>query len=219
MNKIVSSLNAFFLSIFARNIRFSNHIEAVRRRFQTLTLIYMNISLICLLGTFSVFIRLSFGSGNASLVFFYTVPLFALTFFWICKAKLDVAALMLVLIFHISSKFASDFLELPFMSLTGIMLYPYILFSLTSSLKIFFLNVFLCLGQFFYNAAKVSLVFDDTISSEQRRQISSLMDDVLFIFISICFLSIFQKVTEAHIGSLAQSNFEKSEKLTQEVVQ
>jgi len=180
----------------------------------------MNINLICLLAVFSLFIRFSFGLENAHLVFFYTLPLFALTFFWISKTKLDLAAMTLVIVFHISSKFASDFLEMPFMSLTGIMLYPYILLSLTSSLKIFFLNVFLCMGQFFYNAAKVRLIFDDeTISSEQSRQISSLLYYVLFIFTSICFLSIFQKVTEAHIGSLAQSNFEKSEKLTQEVIQ
>ena len=220
MTSISSSLNTFFLSIFAKDVRFSNHIKSVRRRFQTLTLTYMNINLICLLAVFSLFIRFSFGLENAHLVFFYTLPLFALTFFWISKTKLDLAAMTLVIVFHISSKFASDFLEMPFMSLTGIMLYPYILLSLTSSLKIFFLNVFLCMGQFFYNAAKVRLIFDDeTISSEQSRQISSLLYYVLFIFTSICFLSIFQKVTEAHIGSLAQSNFEKSEKLTQEVIQ
>jgi len=62
-------------------------------------------------------------------------------------------------------------------------------------------------------------MFAETINEEQSRQILALKYYVLLIFVSICFLSIFQKMTEAHIGSLAQNNFEKSEKLTKEVVQ
>jgi len=215
----MDSVSTFVLSIFAKNDRFGTNIMSLRRRYQALSIIYVNFSVIILLTIFTAIYQFLMEIPNAYVIFVMTLPLLLLNIYWIRAKRLNCAVVTLILAFHISNKGVSDVLDLPIVSITAIILYPYFIFFGTSSIKVYIFNIVLCFGQFFYNIKKIMKIFEVTLEPEQSRQIISLNYMSFFLVTSICVASAFQKMMESNVWSIAHENHEKSEKLTKEVVQ
>jgi len=214
----MNSFNSVLLSTFARNERFNNQIESLRRRLQTLSLIYSNWAVIFLIATFIPIMKLILNHQDPYVLGTLCFPLLLANFVVIHYKKLDAAAIVLVFILHTSNKIVSDLLNCPLISIVGNLIYPYISLFITSSRKVLVLNFILCCATFLYNSVKAYEIFQVTINDEQARQINFLIGICFFLITSISIISIFQKSMEVQIWSLAQENYHRSERLNQEVI-
>lgn len=214
----MDSFNTLLLTTFAPNERFNNQIGSLRRRLQTLSLVYMTWVCILLVGAFGMIMEFMLHHESSLALILPLFPLLFFNLFLIRSKKLDAAALIFVLVIHFSNKLVGTLLHFPLVSVLGTLVYPYFIFFATSSLKILVLNSLLCCGQFLSNSAKVYEIFQETIDQEPYRQINSFLGICFFVVISVCLISIIQKNMETHIWSVAQENYQKSQQLTQEVI-
>jgi len=215
----MDTVNRFALSVFAKNCRFSNNFEALTRRFQTLSLVYITLLSMVLAFIFTVLAKVVLLIPQYYLVSVFSFPLLFINLYLISKQKLDTAAVTLILIFHFTNKVVADYLNCPLFGMMGFLLYPYLVSFITSSFKVILLNLTLCFVQLSYDASVVYQIFDITINEEQSRQILSLIWGFFYVFIHISLISVIQKIVDTNIGRVTQANFERSEKLNKEVIE
>ena len=168
---------------------------------------------------YTIILGFFFKIENPFVMLYSCYPFLFLNFFWIYRKKLDVAAICLVIALHLSNKIVSDYFNRPFMCIFGSLFYPYFFLFVTSSIKILILNSALCIGNYFYNFRAVNKIFEVTLTEEQSSEIFVSVYICLFLIISACIISISQKMMESNVWELAHENYQKSEKLTQDLLQ
>jgi len=152
-------------------------------------------------------------------MFLVCLPLSYLSFYSLRIKNLDLSTIGILFEMHASNLIASYTTNCPLVGVYGCMIYPFFIFSLTSSMRIHLLNAFICGVEFYLSAERVLMIFQVTLTDEQYRQITTQLTTGLFCVITAIGVSMVQKSVESNIWKLAQENYLKSENLTKEVVQ
>jgi len=152
-------------------------------------------------------------------MFLICLPLSLISFYALRVKNLNASTIALLFEMHASNLIASYTTNCPLVGVYGVMIYPFFIYSLTSSLRIHLLNAAICALEYYLNSERVLKMFEVTLTDEQGRQISTQLTTGLFCCITAIAVSIVQKTVESHIWKLAQENYMKSENLTKEVVQ
>ncbi len=215
----MEKLNSFLLSVFTSNQRWGNDVDSLHRRFQSLSLIYINLGLTLLIIAFNLVTVLFFNSPNFNLMYIICLPLSVISFYCLRKQKTDAAAFAILLEMNCANLIASYKMNCPLAGVYAVMIHPYCMFCMTSNIKLHILNGLICGCELYINSMKVLDIFETTVNQEQLREVSSLIGTSgLFLFTAV-FVSIIQKKVEANIWNLAKKSHKRSENLTKEVVQ
>jgi len=215
----MNSINAFLLSLFTKEERYGQDVNSLRRRYQSLSIIYVNLGMTSLILMYSLIDLLFFDNPSQNMMVFVCVPLSMLSFFFLRMKKLTVSTTMLLMEMHASSLMTGIATNSPLILIYGIMMYPFFTFSLTSSLPLHLVNAGLCACEYIYNVKVLLKIFEVTFTDEQFRQIKMLVGGGLLCCMTAITISILQKSIESNIWKIAHENCLKTENLTKEVVQ
>ena len=213
----MNSFNAYMLSVFAKNERFGVDVASLHRRFQVLSLIYVHLAADFML--FAFFCAASLFFNSPPYLILLIVILTLSTFSALNQSQLTIASLLLLAKLHISNFVVSHSMNLPLVALFPILVYPILISFLSPSIRVHILNALLCAVDMVHNAIKIYFLFQETVSTEQLRQVHAQMFTAALIIPSICATCVVQKLVESNAWRLAQENHIRSEKLTNELVQ
>ena len=216
---MLSSITHLLLSFVAKNEQFTTETQSIRRRFQILSLIYTNIASAVLLATFSTIFIITMNDPRFYITLAVALPFLFISFYFIRIRRLNAAAAALIVIFHLTNLIASEFLLFPLVSLVSLLIYPYFLLMVTSSIKVMILNAMICITRFIFLSRTVYQIFSVTINEEQFVHICLLMINLLFLICSVSVMSIIQKSMELLVWSSTEENYLKSVNQTKEAIE
>ncbi|MDR3668602.1 MAG: histidine kinase dimerization/phospho-acceptor domain-containing protein, partial [Ignavibacteriaceae bacterium] len=215
----MNSINTFLLSVFDRNGRYGQDISSLHRRYQNLSLIYVNLgftSLVILFNSFNVV----YDKDPNHIVTLLLCSALSFVSLALLKAKHPTASSFVILIeIHTANFITSHIFNCPLICLLGSVLYLCFVFSLTTSIYIHILNFVICLIEHYCDETLLFEVYSFTLTYDQKRQIEVLFPTALSCVFVIGLIMIFQKDVENDIWRIAKENYLKSENLTQELVQ
>lgn len=214
---MIDSLNWYLLSRFAQNIRVGQDIKSLLKRYQLLSVIYINIciSLVALtwnIGSF--FLPLPLLAANLSIL-----PLMFVSFVFLRHGNHDAAVISVLSYFHLAILTIGKFSNAALTGLCITIVCPSCSFLLTSSRKIHLINFCFCIIQHFSLLLDVSHTFRSNFTMEQTAEIIQLQLASLLAIGLLASFSYIQKYIETNLWQLAQSNFERAEKINKEVMQ
>jgi len=215
----MDSINSFLLSFFAKNQTFGRDVESFFRRYQILSLIYVNLAETGVFVVYNFIAWYFYDNPNPYILLIACLPFSFLSFLCIRLRKIEASVIMLLIVMHGSNFIGSYNTNSPMPALYAVLLYPHFTFSLSSSFKIHLLNAGLCGAMFFYSARKINDMFRVTLTDEQSLQISRLIAAGVICVSFTILVSFIQKGVEMNIWKLAQSNHVRSENLTKDVVE
>lgn len=213
------SFNSFLLSNLAQTMRAGPDLKSfVLRRFQVLAVIYVNLccgllafiwNLICLIG----YPLPCLGVNLA------VYPLLTLSFVFLKRGNHNLAAASVIGYFHLTPLLMSRMTNAPLAGLSIAILGPSCAFVFSSSSKVHLFNILLCILQHAGISLDIQDAFSATFTQEQANQILQLQICSLKMILLLGLLCYIQKSLETSLWEVAQSNFERAEKINQEVVQ
>lgn len=215
----MDSINSLLLSIFAKNQKFGRDVESFFRRYQILSLIYVNLAETGVFVVYNFIIWFFYDNPAPYALLIVCLPFSLLSFLFIRLKKIEASVIMLLIVMHSSNFIGSYSTNSPMPALYAVLLYPHFTFSLSSSFKVHFLNAVLCGAMFLYSALKINDMFRVTLTDEQSLQISMLIAAGIICVSFTILVSFIQKSVEMNIWKLAQENHVRSENLTKEVVE
>lgn len=215
----MDSINSFLLSIFAKNQTFGRDVESFFRRYQILSLIYVNLAETGVFVVYNFIIWFFYDNPAPFMLLIVCLPFSLLSFLFIRLKKIEASVIMLLIVMHSSNFIGSYSTNSPMAALYAVLLYPHFTFSLSSSYKVHLLNAVLCGAMFLYSALKINDMFRVTLTDEQSLQISRLIAAGIICVSFTILVSFIQKAVEMNIWKLAQENHVRSENLTKDVVE
>jgi len=212
-------LNSFLLSIFAKNIRFGSDINSLRKRYQLLAVIYFYVTLFIAVVAFETITYFLFNLSDAQVLPLISTVFTILAFILLRKGKINCATNLIIVYWHVMNFSAGFICNRTILGFYALMVAPNLFFMLNTSFKLRFWNAIFCCLQYLNHVSKILDIFKVTLTDEQSKQIYLLINCswacLLFLFASF----FIQKSIENNLWHVAQTNFERSENLTKEVVQ
>ena len=215
----MNSANSRLLTIFTKYERYGQDVDSLRKRLQNLSLIYVNIGMTILISCYSFCTGFFFGLTSSYFLLISTLAFSASSFFFLKEKHTNLATIALLMELHTSNVVVGFLTNSPLVAIYGMMIYPFFMFALSSSLEIHLGNAVVCFVEFYINAERVLEIFEVTLIDEQRRQVRMLLTAGALCCLAAILISVVQKKIEASIWCLAKENYLKSENLTKEVVQ
>jgi len=129
------------------------------------------------------------------------------------------AGVFVLVYVHLVNTLTTHILHAPMAGIFGTFCYMNLSNILTESNKIITINTLASFIELVLHAFKVVHIFQDAFSEEQTIQIWSGLVASFIAFGYLSIISFIRKNVEAGYWDLAQTNFEKSENLTKEVIQ
>jgi len=129
------------------------------------------------------------------------------------------AGVFVLIYVHLVNTLTTHILHAPMAGIFGTFCYMNLSNILTESNKIITINTLASFIELVLHALKVIHIFQDAFSEEQTIQIWSGLVASFIAFGYLSIISFIRKNVEAGYWDLAQTNFEKSEALTKEVIQ
>jgi len=214
----MNSINTFLLSLITKNERYGQDVNSLHKRFQNLSLIYVNVGLTSLVAVFALLNTVLVDILSSLPILFICLSLSFLSFFFVKIKKPDASTIALLFEMHFSN-ITCGTMKYPLIGLYGVLLYPFFLSPLTSSMHIHLLNLTLCMIEYCLNANHILKIFAMTLTTEQMKQFDMLIP--LGVFCTLVFVAVLisQKFVETKVWKLVEENYIKSENLTKEVVQ
>ena len=213
------SFNTRILSIVLSNVRFGSDIESMLKRYQSLSIIYINLSLFGIICGYELTSWLKQTHSESGLLTVVFLPITFLSLILLRRENYEASATLVVISMQLSNFYDAHIQGNHLATLFGLMIAPNFCFFISSSWKIKILNMFLTMCQFLHHTYYIQKIFMTTFDEEQSRQISTLHSAVLTCLISLCVITSIQKSIEMNLWKMAQSSYEKSENLTKEVLQ
>ena len=213
------SFNSLLLSLFMKNTRLGYDVKSLVKRYQTLSIIYANITILFLVLIFEVITIYVLELPNIQPLTLIIVPFIFLAIILLKIGNLESASASVLLYMHLLNFYASYFCGLGMASLYSLMLFPTFGHFLTSSLKVRILNVFICIFQFVCHVTLVRDKFNVTLTLEQSFDVFGLFASAFICMSSHCGICFIQKSIEFDIWEIVEADYQKSENLTKEVIQ
>jgi hypothetical protein len=198
----INEINSFLLSTLARNTRFGCDIKAIQKRYQVLSIIYINFSIAFLITGYETAIAII---GKPPFPFVLTLmyaPLFFLSFLFIHKQKFEHAALVLMLYMHLIDGAVAYIGKGPMTGLTGLMVIVSSVFFITSSKKVRTLDTIICIIQAFWEGWLTFQAFEVTLTEDQAYHIFSYVIGTLFLIASTIISCNIQKTIETNLWQM-----------------
>ena len=107
--------------------------------------------------------------------------------------------------------------NLPFIGFYGLVVSPALGFLLIKSLKLRLMSITSIWCQYIFHVNKLLVMFKVTFTEEQGRQILLLFCFSTIIMAFLCLIFLAQKSIEENIWKIAEEQYQKSEKLTQDI--
>ena len=214
------SLNTFLLSTFAKNTRFGPDIQSMRLRYQTLSVIYIDlgISLILIIFDFVLWIALRLPTAFYASICFGLCSTIALILLRQDKAHLSCIMSMIAMI--TTNFIGSGFGKEPIVGIGGVLGCSVVNFFLAYSPQVYTAStgilLVLLVGVY---VPGVNDIFQLTFSDEQSKQIIILLVTMSLVFIYVSAAFTLQKSVEINIWKIAHINYMRSDSLTKEVLQ
>ena len=202
------TISNLLLSTFAKNLRFGTDIKSMHKRFQILSIIYVNLIHFGICATYEL------TSSFTTNTFNYAVTL--------VTALTTIIVLCLLRQGHSESAIAATIAELlcinfyeghvlrqPLSGIYGLMMVAGFAFCLSPSFKTQII-FFICASyECRHYISIIKEIFKVTLSADQEKQMNLLYAASYNCLLFICILCIVQKKIEAHIWQMAQSSYEK----------
>jgi len=215
----MDSFNNSLLSFITKNETYGQDVKSLRKRYQNLSLIYINLIFTVFLVFFNLVSELFSISTNNSTVLMACLPLSLLSFFFLRIGKVTLSLIMIILDLHAANIVVSYTTNRPLLAIFGVLIYPFMVFALTPDFRIHWLNIVLCFLEFTFDSIQSLKIFEVTMNDDQKEQIISVILGSFCCCTIAVGISVFQKRIETHIWNLAHENYLKSENLTKEVIQ
>ena len=213
------ALDTYLLSIFARNFKFTPDIDSIRTRYRVLTLIITNLLFIITCIQYEIFIRLYYDNVNNYSLLISCSILLPSSFLLLHKKNVKAGANLTLCYIHSGCMLVCFYQGASLSTLCALCIFPCYIMLLGVSKKYVLFNFALCSSQailYVYQTWHNLLV---TLSDEQRYIVYSLIVIIFLCFIHLSGVCYAQKWIENQIWKLAQINYEKSERLTKELIQ
>ena len=213
------SLNNLLISVFTKDMRFGGDIKSMYKRSQTLSIIYVNLAHFSLVFAYEI---INFLTAPTPVYFITSMvagfpSLIALIFLQRGKFECSITSTISALL--LTNLYESRISRQPLACICGLIMNVGLTSCLSPSLKIQLGTFFAVICQFFHHLRLVQEVFQITINDEQATQLTRTYIASFNCLLFICVVVYFQKRVETHVWQTAQSNYEKSENLTKEVLQ
>jgi len=155
--------------------------------------------------------------GNAVIII--TFPFIIASLGLIRMGKEDYSAFLLMGLLH-AGNYVSSHLSCLSLSATGFLaFFPAIASFLTSSFQVHMVNIVLCFVQNFGHLQRISAVFKVTLIEEQTVEIIGYQQSTYSNIVLMLIMFYMKKSIETSLWTMAESNYEKAENITKEVVQ
>jgi len=210
------SFNAFLLSKFTNHLNVGTEIPSLIRRYQALWAIYINILMLLSVLIWKLVNIYIFPISKSSWLFL-SLPSLFFAFASLRMDKGDLVAVFTLISIHLCNFAANEASSLA--SSHFAVVCPVIGFFLTSSKRIQFTNIGICLLQNILQMQTMNERFKVTFTEEQSNEIFQYQITSFFTLGILSILSYVQKFIKTTLWQLAQSNYKKTEEITKEVVQ
>ena len=212
------SLNSNLLSYFLRNIQLGYDIKSRASYHQIISTISANIAILSFVIIFEIAAHLLLNLPNIHLTLFIS-PFAILTFTFLRVGKIEAAAAAVLLSMHLANLYLSYFYGLSMLTLYTQTLFPISGFLLTSSLRVRTLNMCASILQCIGHAYRINDKFSSTLTFEQSFEVFGLLASAFMCMIFLCIICFVQKLIEDNLWEAAQADYNRSERLTQEIMQ
>ena len=214
----MTTINEFFASRFTKHIPYNSSVQALVIRYQALCIAYINLSFLFGILVWSLIDSLLFSlPGNDLLL--PILPILAISLIALRCGKVNIAAASLLLSLHASNFICTHAGRLVLGTSQLVFLMPGIGSFISSSKCIHIFNVILCILQNIGHVYSMSSVFSITFTEEQAFQIFVLKTLSFPILVQSFLIAFIQKSIESKLWQMAQSNYERAENITKELVQ
>ena len=214
----LENLNSFLLIHLTKIRRRSSDASSLLERYQALSIIY--ISLCCAILTCIWNFIAYFGSPlPTSTVNAAIFPLLIVSILLLKEGRKELSTLALLGCFHVTVFTLSKAVNASLAGLCINIVCTSCGFLLTSSKRVQLLNVVMCIVQDTIITYDIQKVFEITFSQEQADQILRLRISSLHMVVLLGFISHTQKLIETNLWQVAQTNYERAEKINKEVLE
>ena len=211
--------NIFLLSTFIQNTRVGTDVQSIRKRFHILSIISITVGMNLIISGYELIMWFTANPPKPFLMTSISCVCVPLILLLLRKGKQDASATIMVLYMHAANFSAGWIAGVPLIGLYGLMLFPQFAFFLTSSRGPRNLNIVLCILQTVRHIHHARKIFNIMVDEEQSMQMYTFYIAALVCVIVTCATASFQKSIETGVWQVAQTNYERSENLTKEVIQ
>lgn len=212
-------LEPLLLSVFAKTFKFNPDVASVQKRSKILFLIVANFALLFIMAFYSVVMQLFFPQMASPLLLLLCCTFMVVSFLLLRRGHDHLAAGCTLCYLHTLFFVAT----LEFNICLGVYCSLYVVQLYTMLLgfsdRVITLNILACYMHFGYNFYRIQKVFRVTLDDEQSYQLYTLLASHFACFNGIALLCFQQSSSHASLWQFAQSNFQKSESLTREMIQ
>lgn len=213
-----NSVNLFLLSLFAQTIRIGKDNEHYLRRYQIMSIIYINLCVALIVAIWNTAAMLGVPLPcrimNSTII-----PLLITSFAFLKWGSQDKAAIIILGYFHLTIFVISKVSNGSLSGVAILLACPPFAFFLTSSKRLHLVNLIICALQYVNLVFDIRKLFKVTFTNDQAAAVFQMQASA---FLSLCLtgcLSYFSKEIETNLWEIAQSNLERTEKINKEVLQ
>ena len=215
---MIQSLNSFLAHLFTQGIRTSPDIPSLHKRNQALSVIYVNFFLGLCIVIWTIFGLLGFPVYTLGIIISIT-PLWILSFIFLKKGHTERAMICILVYMHLEIIVTHKVSEMVLSSIVSIMICPPTAALLALPYKVQGINAGLCLIQLLSIFAESMELFKVTLTETQSAQLFQLYLAAFLLCAYLGFVSFIQQDTGVYLWRLAQSNYERADKISKEVMQ
>jgi len=214
----MQAINANLLRLFTRNEKVGQDVNSFLKRYQALSIIYVNALMMLFIGIWTVLPFLGYSLPSCGQIFL-TYPMIALSLILLRRGQSESAAIVVLIYFHLNNIMMSNIFGMSIVSMWLTICCIPCSFLLTSSVKVLLINMCMCILENSLVALKISEIFEVTFTEEQALLIMQLKGRCLTATIFLGLISFGQKSIKTTVWKLAQENYERTLGVTKEIVE
>ena len=212
----LTTFNTFLLSRLAPNEDFKSNTKASLRRNQALSVIYISLGLFLNALLYQYILKFMFNSPMSYHGAITILPFWAMSLILLRFGKIELAGYPMIFQVHLLNTLAVINNQ-TFIDFNGLVLSLALDFLLIKSLKVRLLSIISIWFQYFYYVKKTLIIFQVTLTQEQSQQIHLLLCFSTIIMVFLCVIFLIQKSAEENIWKIVEEQYQKSEKLAEDI--
>ena len=212
------AFNTALLKRLSKVRRSGSDIKSILIRYQALSIIYLNLcsGFLTLIWNLIDYMGFPLPTFVVNLTIF---PLLIISSLLLKEGKKELSTVAALGYFHLTVFFLSKVADASLSGLCITIVTTSCGFLLSSSKKVQFFNVLICVLQNIFIMYDIRETFKETLYQEQYEQVFRMQISSLMMVVLLALISYTQKVVETNLWQAAQTNYERAEKINKEVLQ
>ena len=211
-------LVGFLLSKFAKTTPHGISVTQLISRYQSFAIIMINLFFLSVLLLWKIIDLLIIRLPGDEVIIFLT-PIQIASLVMLKMGRKDTAAVFLIFAIHLGNFIASKVCDMQLGAAYLVVLLPGLAYFVSSSKRVYFMNIVLCLAQNAGHIIRINHTFRITFTEDQQFQVFTLgIVSFMYIILSWILFGI-QKFIETSLLEVAYLNYEKAENITKELVE